>query len=196
MLPTIISRCQKINIPRLTNAEVAKILEDNYNIPNEKALSIAELSEGDMNIALEKLEAKNEEFEVLFIEWVRSAFMAKTKVSALKKIYDWAMEISEWRSREKQKQFLEYCTHIFRQALLLNYGAEGIAHTPIEDNGFKWAIFSKYIHGANIALILEELNEATYHIERNGYDKLVFLDLGIKMIRHLHTYEPKPQNKE
>ena len=196
LLTTIISRCQRIQIPRLSNREVAEVLKNKYSVESERAEYIASESEGDMNIALEKLDSKTEEFEELFIDWVRSAFMAKTKLSALKKIYDWSITINEWKSREKQKQFLEYCSNIFRQALLQNYGTENLVNKTLDSNGFKWEVFSKYIHGANIALILEEINTAAYHIERNGNDKLIFLDLGIKMTRHLHTYEPKIKEEE
>lgn len=191
LLPTILSRCQKIEIPRLSEQAIASELEQQCGISREKAMSIASLSEGDFNIALEQVERKTEEFEKLFIDWVRNAFIAKKKISALKNIYDWAMAIAEWKSREKEKQFLAYCSNNFRQALLQNYGADSLAYLPINNQDFKWNIFARYIHGANIELIMQEINEASYHIERNGYNKLVFLDLGIKMIRHIHTYESK-----
>ena len=50
--------------------------------------------------------------------------------------------------------------------------------------------FSKYIHYYNIIKLNEEFTTALKHIERNGYDKLVFLDLALKTTKLLKV---KPQ---
>lgn len=188
LLPTIISRCQIIKVPRLQPSEVSGLLEKSYHIPTERAEEIAKGSEGDMSIALANVEFETEEFEELFIEWVRNAFVARKKLSALLKIYDWAMTLSSW-SRERQKQFLGFCSHIFRQALLSNYGAGNLVYNKITAEGFKWDAFSPFIHGANIEDILQELNKADFHVDRNGNGKIIFLDLGIKMTRYIHAKE-------
>ena len=41
--------------------------------------------------------------------------------------------------------------------------------------------FSKFIHRENVAALADEFNKAHYHIESNGYDRLVFLDLAIQV---------------
>ncbi|QAR30209.1 DNA polymerase III subunit delta' [Ornithobacterium rhinotracheale] len=189
LLPTITSRCQRIQVPRLSEAELASILFEKYEIDQATAEQFAKSAYGDMAVAVEQIESKTEEFEELFIDWVRYAFMAKSKLSALQKIHEWSMNIGSWNSREKQKLFLTYCIDIFRQALLQNYGSQNLVNMPLQKNNFKWESFAQYIHGANIEAILQEINEAHYHIERNALGKLVFLDLAIKMTRHLHTRE-------
>jgi DNA polymerase-3 subunit delta' len=85
----------------------------------------------------------------------------------------------------KQKNFLNYCSEIFRLALLQNYQSEDLVYKKIDSNGFNWKGFSKYISGANIESILEEINTADLHL-RNGNPKIVWTDLGIKLSRHIH----------
>ena len=45
------------------------------------------------------------------------------------------------------------------------------------------------MHSKNILDINAELNDAIYHIERNGNAKIILLDLSIKLTRLLHTKE-------
>ncbi|MEH6620989.1 MAG: DNA polymerase III subunit delta', partial [Maribacter arcticus] len=41
-------------------------------------------------------------------------------------------------------------------------------------------------HENNILDITKELEDAIYHIERNGNSKIIFTDLSIKLTRLLH----------
>jgi DNA polymerase III subunit delta' len=134
---------------------------------------------------LSQAEALNPEFESYFIQWVRYAFQAKKKAQILKEIVLWSRELSAW-SRPKQMMFMQYATEIFRQALLQNIGNHGQVNEALTQNNFNWEAFSGYIHGANIEDILLEISEASYHIERNGNAKMIFLDMGIKLTRFLH----------
>lgn len=191
MLDTILSRCQVLEIPRIADDAIAKELEEKYELSQERIAEITHQSQGNYAIA-QKLALKgnlDEEFEELFISWVRNAFMAKKNPKVLKEIIFWARTISEW-SRDKQKDFLAYCSEIFRLALMQNYGTgNDMVYKKLTKDNFKWEIFSTYIHGANIEMILEEISEADVHIYRNANSKIVWTDLGIKLIRNIHkTY--------
>lgn len=185
LLPTIISRCQTVNFNKLTDDEITQYLVDK-GFDEQKSVKTAVSSNGDLREALLLVNASNEEFEDRFIEWVRNAFMAKTNPAVLKDLIKWSEELSAW-PREKQKQFFIYCSETFRQALLQNYNAGSLVYMKPDANGFKWEKFSSYIHGGNIELLLKEINNAAYHIERNANPKIVLLDLSILMTRHLHT---------
>ena len=194
LLPTIISRCQIIKVPRLSRLEVEEILVQQYNAEPHMASLAAKNAQGDVALALENLLYKAESFEGLFIRWVRDAFRAKKDVTALQGILTWSQEIAGWNNREQHKQFLNYCADIFRQALLENYGADELVFNSVKSGDFKWKPFTQFVHGANIEEILNEINEASYHIERNGNAKIIFLDLGIKMTRLIHAREAQPAN--
>lgn len=189
LLPTIISRCQIIKVPRLSRVEIEEVLVQQYNAEPHMAAHAAKNAQGDVAVALENLLYKSETYEDLFIRWVRTAFRAKKDVTALNEIYEWSQEIAGWNNREKHKQFLNYCADIFRQALMQSYGANDLVFNNIKSENFKWESFAKFVHGANIEEILNEINDASYHIERNGNAKIVFLDMGIKMTRFIHAKE-------
>lgn len=187
ILPTILSRCQTIEIPRIEDDSIFNFIKNKYRLSEDRAWEIVYQAQGNYNTALKLIQEKegNEEFEELFIYWVRNAFQAKKKPEVLREIIFWARNISEW-GREKQKDFLQYCSEIFRLALVQNYGANNLVYKKLSKNKFNWDGFSKYIHGANIEMILEELSEADIHLYRNANTKIVWTDLGIKLIRNIH----------
>lgn len=185
LLPTITSRCQLVKVNRLSDEEVAEYLVKNKQLSQENAKKIALSANGDLHQALQNINLSREEFETYFIQWVRYAFMAKKNPAVLRNLVNWSSEISIW-PREKQRQFLSYCSEIFRQALLNNYQASSLVFMKLSVDGFNWEKFSEYIHGANIEEILEEINKGSYHIERNANAKIVLLDLSILLTRHLH----------
>ena len=127
-------------------------------------------------------------FEKWFIMWVRTAFRAKGNKTSIHDLLQWSEQIAT-TGRETQKQFLQYCMEIFRQALLLNYKASQLVYSEISTEGFQLEKFAPFVHGNNILEIQQELQNAMYHVERNGNAKIIFTDLSIKLTRLLH----KPQ---
>ncbi|MDQ1161302.1 DNA polymerase-3 subunit delta' [Chryseobacterium sp. SORGH_AS 447] len=187
ILPTILSRTQIVEVPRITDGDLEAYLKKSFSIGDEKVREIVHEAQGDLNDAIKLLKSgsKNQEFEKLFVQWVRDAFMVKKKPEFLRSIILWAREIAGW-NREKQKNFLNYCSEIFRLALLQNYQSEDLVYKKINANGFNWTGFSKFISGANIESILEEISTADLHLTRNGNPKIVWTDLGIKLSRYIH----------
>lgn len=187
MLPTILSRTQLVEVPPINTDDIADYLERHQNISKSKSQEILFQAQGNWNIAQKLLKSENSdlEFEEHFILWVREAFQVKKKPEFLKNIVLWARKIAAW-NKERQMNFLEYCSEMFRLALLQNYGNESLVYKKIESGGFKWDSFSKFVHGANIEAILEEISTANYHLERNANTKIIWTDLGIKLSRYIH----------
>ncbi|AZA77382.1 DNA polymerase III subunit delta' [Chryseobacterium sp. G0186] len=187
ILPTILSRTQIVEVPRINDEDLESYLKKSFSVSEEKVREIVHEAQGNLNDAIKLLNSgdKSNEFEKLFVQWVRDAFMVKKKPEYLRSIILWAREIAGW-NREKQKNFLNYCSEIFRLALLQNYQSENLVYKKIDANGFNWAGFSKFISGANIENILEEINAADLHLTRNGNPKIVWTDLGIKLSRYIH----------
>lgn len=182
ILPTILSRCQIVNVPRISDEDILDQLKAHHS-----AREIAYQSQGNWNFAqsLAENNAGASEFETLFIQWVRNAFQAKKKPEVLRDIVKWARQISEW-NREKQMKFLNYCIEIFRLAMLQNYGNDNLVYKKLSEGNFNWQSFSKFIHGANIVSIVEEITDASFHISRNANSKIVLTDMGIKLTRYIH----------
>lgn len=185
LLPTITSRCQLVKLNRLSDDEIAQYLVQQKNIPESEAQRLAILANGNLREALLNLSEESSEFESYFVQWVRNAFMAAKTPTVLKNLVEWSQEISGW-SRERQKHFLQYCSEVFRQALLKNYQSNELVYMNLGVDGFNWDKFAPFIHGANIEDILHEISTTSYHIERNANAKIVFLDLSIKLTRYLH----------
>jgi len=118
--------------------------------------------------------------------WIRSAFKAKGNKSAIHDLISWSEEISR-TGRETQKQFLHFCLEFFRQAMLSNYQANSLVFIEPKAENFKLENFAPYVHENNIMDISDELQDAIYHIERNGNSKIILTDLSIKLTRLLHT---------
>ena len=55
-----------------------------------------------------------------------------------------------------------------------------------KSKNFKLEKFAPFVHGNNIMDISNELQDAIYHIERNGNSKIILTDLSIKLTRLLH----------
>ncbi|UMB59578.1 DNA polymerase III subunit delta' [Lutibacter sp. A80] len=190
IITTIKSRCQILHFPLLSNEAIEKGLIEKEGVEPSLAAQIAYQSDGNFNKALLLLHNDNadEQFEQWFITWIRAAFKAKGNAAVIQNLISWSETIAK-SGRETQKRFLKYCLQFFRQAMLLNYSADSLVFLETKTPGFKLDNFAPFIHSGNILDITNELNDAIYHIERNGNAKIILLDLSIKLTRLLHTKE-------
>ncbi len=187
IINTIRSRCQVLHFPPLSEDAITEALVKNYHIETSVATKIAHQANGNYNKACDLIYQDSEDiqFEKWFILWVRSAFKAKGNKSAIHDLISWSEEIAK-TGRETQKKFLSFCLNYFRQALLLNYKATELVYLEPKSESFKLENFAPYVHDSNILDISHELQEAIYHIERNGNSKIILTDLSIKLTRLLH----------
>ncbi len=190
IINTIKSRCQALHFPTLSENDIVNELLKTQGVASNEASRIAQQSEGNYNKALHFLHNDSNDlvFEEWFITWIRSAFKAKGNAAVIQDLIQWSETIAK-SGRETQKQFIQYCLHFFRQALLLNYGTPDLVYLTPQTSNFKLEKFAPFIHSGNILSIEKELNDAQYHIERNGNAKIILLDLSIKLTRLLHTKE-------
>lgn len=187
ILQTIQSRCQVIDFLAVDENSIAKALMKHKGCEENLAYKIAHQSNGNYNKALHLFhhDASEFPFEKWFIDWVRSAFRAKGNAAAILDLISWSETIAGL-GREVQKQFLYYCIDFFRQALLQNYGAEKLVYLEPETEKFELRKFAPFVDGGNILPIFKELEDAIYHIERNGNSKIILTDLSIKLTRLIH----------
>lgn len=187
IINTIRSRCQVLHFPPLAEDVVKNALVKNYSLDVSVATKIAHQSNGNYNKACDLVYQDSEDlqFETWFIFWIRSAFKAKGNKAAIHDLISWSEDISK-TGRETQKQFLNFCLDFFRQALLLNYKATDLVYLEPKTETFKLENFAPFVHGNNILEISDELQDAIYHIERNGNSKIILTDLSIKLTRLLH----------
>lgn len=187
IINTIRSRCQILHFPPLAEAVITEALQKNYQLDEATATKIAHQSNGNYNKACDLVYQDSEDlqFEEWFVFWIRSAFKAKGNKTAIHDLISWSEQIAK-TGRETQKQFLQFCLDFFRQALLMNYNANQLVFMEPKTKNFKLENFAPYIHEGNIMEISQELQDAIYHIERNGNSKIILTDLSIKLTRLLH----------
>lgn len=187
IINTIRSRCQVLHFPPLAEAVIIEALQKNYQLDEATATKIAHQSNGNYNKACDLVYQDSEDlqFEEWFVFWIRSAFKAKGNKTAIHDLISWSEQIAK-TGRETQKQFLQFCLDFFRQALLMNYNTETLVFMEPKTKNFKLENFAPFVHEGNIMEISTELEDAIYHIERNGNSKIILTDLSIKLTRLLH----------
>lgn len=187
IINTIRSRCQILHFPPLAEEAISAALIENYQIEQSVATKIAHQANGNYNKACDLIyhDSEDIQFEKWFVIWIRSAFKAKGNKTAIHDLISWSEEIAK-TGRETQKKFLAFCLDYFRQALLLNYKANELVYLEPKSDDFKLKKFAPFVHDSNIMEISEELQDAIYHIERNGNSKIILTDLSIKLTRLLH----------
>lgn len=190
LLQTIISRCQVVDFLALPEQVITEKLIAAHQVEANVAKKIAHQCEGNYNKALHLLHKDDDDsiFEEWFINWVRAAFKAKGNASVISDLIAWSTTIAK-EGRETQKNFLQFCIQFFRQTLLLNYQTKDLVYLEPSFENFKLEKFAPFIHGNNIMDIFKELEDAIYHIERNGNSNVILTDLSIKLTRLLHKKE-------
>ena len=174
VLPTILSRTQLVKIPLLTNQEVAAKLELTASVKIEKAEQIAALAEGNYREALQLLQHADDDWEVLLREWL-NAIIRTGPVAQVK----WIDETAKL-GREKQKQFLRYFIHLLEDAIRLRVMDPSANQQPTTSNDFASRL-NKLCNLGQQEAIINELDKASYYIERNANAKMLFHALSIRL---------------
>lgn len=177
ILPTILSRTQIVKIPPIDDQSMAQVIKKQYNLDNEKIQNIVHLANGNYLTAQHIINA-DEEYTYyfdLFVQFMRLVYSGK-----MLDIYDWIDEITR-EGREKQKSFIQYALRMIRENFILGFETSSLVYLADQEKQFA-RNFSRFIHSKNVYSITHELNQAYKHIEMNGYNKLVFLDLVLKLM--------------
>ena len=178
MLPTILSRTQLIKIPKIDKESMRNALCDRFGLSPEKAGDITHLVNGNYFEAqklISSTEEDNDNFDQ-FTQFMRLSYQRKVI-----EIIDWVDEISRI-GREKQKSFLSYSLRLIRENFMLNIKNKELVYLTKKELEFS-ENFSQFINQENVYQIYEELNRAHSDIEMNAYNKIVFLDLALKIIK-------------
>jgi len=173
VLQTIVSRCQLVKIPSLTTQDIEEALINRNKTEPAIARQVAGVSDGNYREALQLVQHAEEDWQSLLREWLNA--ILKTGPVAQTK---WVEEASRL-GREKQKQFLRYFNHLLEQAIHYRIMGERL------NIGEKERDFAERLNKiAGIEqqqAIIEELDRASYYIERNAHGKMLFHALTIKL---------------
>ncbi|MFZ9403036.1 MAG: ATP-binding protein [Sediminibacterium sp.] len=172
ILPTILSRCQLIRVPRLSSESIEKALIERAKIAPEKAAQVSLMADGNYREALHLLQHSDADFLAQIREWL-NAILKNGPVAQAK----WVEETSKM-GREPQKQFLKYFNHLLEQSIRLKVLGKDLHLDPdLKDFALR---INKIAGVGQLEAMIQELDKAVYYIERNANPKMLFMALGIK----------------
>lgn len=189
LLPTILSRTQIINIPLLNEEDVEDYLTKRNDVSKGQAKHLARLAGGNLGEAIALSENEANDHATLFTEWMRLCY---------KKRFDKLVLMAEdfhALDRLSQKNLMLYSLDILRECLL--HGAEAGTLQRAQGEEIKFINdFSKVMQFGQIERATQLIDEASFHLERNGSAKMIFLDLSIKIAGALESVTPNPSPRE
>jgi DNA polymerase-3 subunit delta' len=182
LLPTIVSRTQRINVPLIDTDAITKTLIENYSLNPDDANIAAKLSDGNFVKALEYIDIDSGKNTLMenFITLMRAAFA--------RKIFDidkWVSEMSTL-PRDTLKNFFIYSIGFLRDSFLYNFKQPDLVFLSKKENDFI-SKFAQFITNDNVVQMVKELELAYDHIEQNGNAKIVLFDMAVKFITLFKT---------
>ena len=186
ILNTILSRCQLVNIPRLDDELIAQTLEQKHQIVADKAQTIAYLAEGNYNKAQLLLHDIDDNNAKLFVDWLRVCYQGKPK-----DMVQWVEGIVSGKhpsknffskmGRKDQVVFLQYALYFLKEFLSLQLGG-GQLKVRLQQAELATAQNMLKVIGVHqLQNLIVLFDEMTFHVERNGNPRILFLDASIQM---------------
>jgi DNA polymerase-3 subunit delta' len=180
VIPTILSRCQLVKIPKFTNGDIENYLIEKHGLAQEKAADFARVSQGNISRAIEL--CINEEESAASLERFKQLMRFAWKHDVISMI-SWSEEVAT-TGREAQKNFITFCLRLLRENLMLSLGQEknDLVFLSGNEAGFSEK-FHPFINRNNVYYLADEFNLVHAHVEANGNPRIIFLDLGLKVAR-------------
>lgn len=174
VLSTIVSRTQVVKIPPVRSEAIEQELMLKAKLSKEQARQIASVSGGNYRESMQIMQQSGEDWQSLLRDWL-NAIMKSGPVAQVK----WIEEMSK-HGRERQKQFLRYFNHLLGQAIKLQVMNE--TATGIAENERDFALRLNKMAGIEQQhAMIEEIDKASYYIERNANAKMLFHALTIRL---------------
>lgn len=177
ILSTILSRTQIVKIPKLPKQIIQTYFIEKANLGQEQAEEYSFLADGNLIIAKALLNDTPNDNAGIFADWLRLAY--KNNVPELIAFTETA---ASW-GRENQKNFLKYGVIFLRECSLLLSGTETLVKLPPQTLDTAQKLTKNVLNLPMVEALINELEKAHYHIERNANPKILFLDVSLQLIK-------------
>jgi DNA polymerase-3 subunit delta' len=182
ILTTILSRCQLVKVPPLSDADVTEGLVRLAGIPREKAERLAFLANGNLAKSLEMAEDGHSDHAELFLEWLRLAYQQKAVG-----LVQWVDKVSgaspvkerKW-GRKDQKFLLEYGGYFLREMFMALAVGQSRLRLPESEHGVAIKL-AQLLRPEQIEKMDALFNDCALGVERNANPKILFLDASIRL---------------
>lgn len=178
ILPTIYSRCQRIEVKRLPDSAVAQAITASHSMDPADALALAHIAEGNMVRALRMLGADRQATKRFdwFVHVMRSAYARD--VLALK---TWASDFNSSKvSRDDQVRFFDNAARLIRENFVYRTGALELTYMTRREEEFARR-FAPFITERNAERLEAIFAEAARDIAANANARMVAFDTAIKV---------------
>ncbi len=187
LLPTLLSRCQQTLLKQIAEVELIEAAKAKFGEDvASKWVRNAAGSWRQLEKTLLNRDAETE-LEALWVSGLRLAFKAKGNKKIVLDLFEWSQQLARLK-RESQKAFIRYGLDLIRNALMVNYQAEGL-HRFNSFTGFDLHKFAPYIHASNILELQHLLEESHRNLGQNANAKILFTTFGLELSRLLNKKE-------
>ncbi len=183
LLSTIISRTQRVDIPRIEVADLERYCAQNGVTEGAKQRSLARIATGDV-IELQSLirgvgdELRREYFNY-FTGLMRLSYNNKHL-----ELITWAEEVASL-SREQQRGMLRYSLNLLREAYIIHAGVGEISYLWGEEADF-CKKFAPFIGNQNIEFLISQIEEAIAQITQNGNPTIIFTHFALIVSKQIN----------
>ena len=186
LLPTIISRCQKLRFEPLSSEDIRKALQVRHGVSADQAALLSRVSNGSFGRAL----ALRTSDELLQIRTTVINFFRAAYLNNILKISDLADEISR-AGREPLKQLLNAMMQWTRDLMLHRTMGEEAPLLNI-DQQVAIARFNQNVPNADLEAMIYVLKEAQHLAERNVHLGLLLRTLAQRLGHIMHGRSDAP----
>lgn len=176
VLPTIYSRTQLLKVPPIAEHDLLNGFSDKYSV--EQLQNVVALAEGSAT-TLQRLMDEHEN-TALFLEGFKE-LMRLTYSRRIPDLYNWAENMAKI-GRERQKQFLDYCSRLVRENFVFNSQASVLYKMTPDEQAFSEK-FAPFISSENIEDLYGFFVDAYEDVSRNGNPRIIFMDLCVQITR-------------
>ncbi len=175
LLETIRSRVQRIDVKRLSEAEVIEGLRSKRGLEQAIAERIAHQSEGDWIKARGLLNASSErvEFHDMFVGIMRLAYQRNAKGMKA-----WSEQLAAL-GRERQKRWLTYVAEQTRENFAYNFGQRELTYMTEKEEAFSEK-FARFINERNVIDIMGLVDRTIKAVGQNANPKMQFFDFALQ----------------
>ncbi len=184
LLPTIVSRCQTINIPAFTDEDILFNLQKTGLKDNNLLKGITRSVEGNMQEAMTLATDQINPHSEKMIYWLRLCFTNKVE-----DLFTWCDQFAG-EGRDTHRQFLKFGLKYIEQILIFKMTQkEEESYNPDEWKGIKG--LSKQMTIEDMDQLINLFTDHIYFIERNANPKILFTALSINIRQVLNHQKPK-----
>lgn len=186
MLPTIVSRCQKVRFDPLAPGVIAEALQVREDIPPEDASMLARMADGSYSRALQLTQSTHlRESRSLVLNFLRAAYTGK--VGPLNERLDALSNLG----RERVKGLLRLMIRWIRDLMLYRTLGDEAPLVNL-DQAEAVANFCNRLPDADLEAMVTRVEEALRLVGRNVRTRLVLMTLALQLRVAMHGAESTP----